>query len=267
MTVLFVACKKNCNDRSNSDCKNYDPCLGKSPVSADFVFEVNLNGKWYQVEDVYSEDNVRFRAVQSLTDYSWTLGAENLKVASFIRTSFPLGNVFCTLAGKGNPDFRCFPKDDGLDTVTKSFKVWQYADPPDLYMSLADSVLYRKEPYIGTYYGYKESNPNHKFEITLSNYWLKNNGFIRRNGRIKGLPYENLEFDYGDRDYIRGYTPFIFTIEQWAHGSGKYLWGMEGMGIMNKVDSTIVIEFRHQDSTDKVNLPYIKDKFIGKKVK
>lgn len=259
------SCRK-CNDPTNPECKNYNPCLGKSAVSADFVFEVNLDGKWYQVEDVYSGDYVRFRAIQNLSNYTWLIGSETLTDATFVRTGFPAGsNVFCTLIGRSNPDNRCFPKDDGVDTITKSIKIWNYPGP-DFYSSFADTVQYQKEPYIGSYYGYKESNPNHKFFVTLSNYWIKNNGAIERLGRVKGLPYEDLEFDSGPRTYLVGFVPYIFKFNRQGNGE-KYLWDMHGTGIINKKDSTVVFEFEHQDSSDKTNTkPYIKDKFIGKKI-
>ena len=44
--LCFNGCKKDtiCNDPTDPNCKNYDPCYGKTPVSADFGIYEGING-------------------------------------------------------------------------------------------------------------------------------------------------------------------------------------------------------------------------------
>ncbi len=79
---LQYACKR-CNDPSNPDCKNYDPCYGKTAASADFdILERNRwkgGSNWIEVKSdtiIYGAFGV-FRAKQSPDndlEYSWKIG-------------------------------------------------------------------------------------------------------------------------------------------------------------------------------------------------
>ncbi len=82
LATLQYACKR-CNDPSNPDCKNYDPCFGKTAASADFdIFERNRwkgGSNWIEVKSdtiIYGAFGV-FRAKQSPDndlEYSWKIG-------------------------------------------------------------------------------------------------------------------------------------------------------------------------------------------------
>jgi hypothetical protein len=79
---LQYACKR-CNDPSNPDCKNYDPCYGKTAASADFdIFERNRwkgGANWIEVKSdtiIYGAFGV-FRAKQNPDndiEYNWKIG-------------------------------------------------------------------------------------------------------------------------------------------------------------------------------------------------
>ena len=46
ITLLFYACKKHhhCNDASNPNCENYDPCFGKSTIDTAFLVLLPYGG-------------------------------------------------------------------------------------------------------------------------------------------------------------------------------------------------------------------------------
>jgi len=267
-TLFLISCRDNCNDTSNPKCKNYNPCLEKYPVSADFNFEVKIENTWYPVQDAYQSNNVRFRCLQNLNEYKWILGSEIIKDQSFIRTSFPIGqNIECVLFGKKSPDNRCYPLDAGLDTVTKYLKIWK-DDDPVYYAKESDSIYYNPPPWVGTYVGYKESNPNEVYTVHFYSKWYNNGGIIYRNGQLCGLPYQGLP-NADEKFFICGSeAPCIVTITSIGTTGNNRLWGMHGVGIYDKQTGKIRIEFTHTDSTEyNISKKIIdkKDIFIGTK--
>jgi hypothetical protein len=82
LASLQYACKR-CNDPGNPDCKNYDPCYGKTAASADFdIFE---RGRWRggsnwietKSDTIIYDSFAVFRANQSENndlEYSWKIG-------------------------------------------------------------------------------------------------------------------------------------------------------------------------------------------------
>lgn len=271
-TVLICAfsqsCRDKCNDPTNPKCKNYNPCLGKTAVSANFVFEVKVNDVWYPVEDVYHSNTVRFRCLQNLNEYKWLIGSETISDPNFVRTSFPVGqNIECTLYGKKTPDNRCFPSDPGLDTVTRFLKIWKDDDPVS-YSTTADSVYYNPPPWVGTYVGYKESNPDEVYTVHFYSSWYNNGGVIYRNGQLSGLPYQGLP-KAPEKFFICGSeAPCIMSISSIGTVGNDRLWGMHGVGLYDKQTGKIRIEFTHTDSVEYNKSKKVidkKDVFIGTK--
>lgn len=121
-----------CWDATNPGCENYDPCLSKSPVSAEFVIEQQL-GFVGEFSDVYIEDSliaggqfVRFRALEDSAYYKWYLGTEIVEGYEhqevIRRMNVPFGLYDAHLVVQKGPDTTCFPMDDGLDSASKDFK-------------------------------------------------------------------------------------------------------------------------------------------------
>ncbi|MGB0979434.1 MAG: hypothetical protein ACPGVV_08560 [Croceimicrobium sp.] len=137
LLLSISSCKNDrddkCFDPSNRECENYDPCLAKKPVSADFVMEQQFSisgalASVYRADSVFpSGRRVKFRALEDSAYYRWELGTEvvegfNKQEVSRALT-LNLGHYSPRLSISKSPDSICHPQDDGIDVKTKSFQV------------------------------------------------------------------------------------------------------------------------------------------------
>ncbi len=69
-----------CNDPTNEACPNYDPCLAKTPVSADFEILASLGWQdtfFVEYDTIIQTTRVKFVANQKhYESYSWQIGSE-----------------------------------------------------------------------------------------------------------------------------------------------------------------------------------------------
>ena len=127
--LLLVACSDDdCNDPRNESCSNFDPCLLKKPVSADFTIHETFQLRrdyWKPYDtDTVNTYEVIFTAKEAGAEYEWTLGAETIYERSFSRNEFPLkSNIDIQLIVTKTPDHSCFPDDDGVDTLKRTFHI------------------------------------------------------------------------------------------------------------------------------------------------
>jgi hypothetical protein len=144
VVLFFNSCKKECppcQDPTNPKCENYNPCLSKKPVTADFQIgqvasaAYNHNSEKYRkaffVDSIFPKRcAISFRAEEKDAKYTWYLGAEILDSKEITRvfSDLPLGKYTVTLIVEKIPDTLCFPNDDGKDTVTKNFYLVEYCD-------------------------------------------------------------------------------------------------------------------------------------------
>jgi hypothetical protein len=137
--LTWPGCKEEppCNDPSNPDCANYDPCYGKKPVTADF----EMSEVWRFVPPDYYLDewnpDVAFRRSKigfkpigydekdTSVKYTWLLGAEVIHEFYFERDFMDTKEkeIPVTLIVEKQADISCFPQDDGKDTLTKVIKL------------------------------------------------------------------------------------------------------------------------------------------------
>ncbi len=143
--ILFVAmtgCKEDdedqCCDPTNPECANYDPCIGQSPVTADFkifdeIFQIGSEaGNWYE-DDVIWDGRVKFSATEKNAYYKWYLGQEVIESfadSNVIKTTFQLdpGVYSAALVVEKNPNLGCFPNDAGRDSTFRTFEVKNVCD-------------------------------------------------------------------------------------------------------------------------------------------
>ena len=152
LCMLGSSCKEQCQDPQDPDCGNYDPCWGKKPVTADFIFGETtagrnpINGVDYpmcedtifdaggitSLGDVYGV-RLKFYATENGAKYNWKLGSETITDREFERTfgkTAPAGVYKATLMVEKTPDAVCFPKDDGKDTITQKFTLMPHHQLP-----------------------------------------------------------------------------------------------------------------------------------------
>jgi len=164
------SCKVNCNDPTDMDCDNYDPCYGKKETSAYFTIEESLGEHWIECDTIIGRGNVsavRFTASQDADSFIWTLGSETIHSRSFIRQNFPPHKripVSLIVINK-NPNTKCHPLDDGRDSFNRVLYVWgseSYWDETN-----KKYVIDNPLPIQGQYLGYFASNSGKQVVVTL----------------------------------------------------------------------------------------------------
>jgi hypothetical protein len=114
-----------------------DPCAGKKPVTADFkIKEVLGPGSYWssfktETDDILTNKNVIFEAVEQDAQYTWYIGSEVLTTRNFGRyfnESYVGQTIPVTLIVEKEPSTLCFPNDPGRDSVTKYMKVHDFCD-------------------------------------------------------------------------------------------------------------------------------------------
>jgi len=144
-------CKEECQDPQNPECGNYDPCWGKKPVTADFIFGRTtatpepINGVDYPIceDTIFNSGGVnrkgfdygiglKFQAIENGAKYTWKLGSEIISSRVFDRNFITAGpGVYqATLIVEKTPDAACFPLDDGKDTITRKFTLMPHYQLP-----------------------------------------------------------------------------------------------------------------------------------------
>lgn len=136
--LLMAGCKEEppCNDPTNPECANYDPCYGKKPVTADFEMSPGWRfvppdyiGTWHP-DVAFGRGLIGFKAVgydeeDTSVKYTWLLGAEVIHEYYFERdfADTKEKEIPVTLIVERKPDLACFPEDDGKDTLTRMIKL------------------------------------------------------------------------------------------------------------------------------------------------
>ncbi|MCX6147235.1 MAG: hypothetical protein NTW25_08295 [Candidatus Kapabacteria bacterium] len=225
-----------------------DPCVGARPVTANIriyqslynVLDSNKKLKIYSdtvLTNIGATDCVHFESDSGYTQYEWLVGddtthhyTQNLTLCF----TQPFGWVKVRLIVKGTPNKNCFPNDDGIDTMYKSFFVKDFHQPE----------------FLGSYQGYNVSNPKDTFTVRI-NYENGDRGIIIYNIN-KGCDTPiNKPTSIIDIFYLNK----VLTI--WDPST--YGYGCEapvGLAILQEDLKTIVIDYKYGEKR-------VFDRFIG----
>ena len=139
LVLSFAACDRDddqpCDDPTNTDCPNYDPCFGKDSVTATFQFlaryGVGADAPWYP-ETKFIGSPIRFSAIDTAADsYTWYLGTDTFTGNSNVQLEINQLNPGMYSAGlvlEKEPDLYCFPDDDGRDSLMLYFEKVEICD-------------------------------------------------------------------------------------------------------------------------------------------
>jgi hypothetical protein len=133
--VLVIACKKE-----KPEIGNFEICDCESPVSADFdIFETmgsNVVGTDRVLTDhILTTRWAIFSAKEVNASYKWYIGSEILtdrEVSRFFSQQWENYNIPVTLVVEKEPNLKCFPNDDGYDSVVKIMQVKPKMNNPHL---------------------------------------------------------------------------------------------------------------------------------------
>lgn len=168
-SLVFNSCKETedetpCNDPTNSNCPNYNPCLVDKPTTADFhIYEelgsLFMENLWVNYDtDTCITEWVRFVAQEkNALSYTWYVGTEieprtgQSVLINFVDSRTPKR---IRLIVRKAPNLRCFPNDDGVDTVDRML----------YFVNRYDSL---NIPWIGTFKGISTKDPNKEIEVRI----------------------------------------------------------------------------------------------------
>lgn len=253
--VMASACD-NCEDPTNPECENYDPCWGMEEPIVDFemgeIYGISGGDDILFPSDTVGYGTIYFNAIgtglEDVISYQWKVGTDT---RTWNESSFSLvfsRNDSSTL--RNNPVLvtlvttrrvsPCFPKDDGKDTISRylHFRAWwEYA-------------------FWGTWEGYLDNMTNNIYQLKIgatkrSDLNFYDDVFIYNQYGIgtdcfhiyRGSSYT------GYRNFRNGSQG---TEENWAEcGSPYRRWNREFKVAVNTADDTVVItweEWHYKDN-------------------
>jgi hypothetical protein len=141
-------CPEPCQDPTNPDCENYDPCYGKVPLKASFRITQRTGGgvnytyadtfpngeSYFQESAIFSRSGLFHFLADTIpgATYTWYLGSEVFNTWAFTRSismdQEPGGRFEVKLVVEREPDLDCFPDDVGKDSLTKVFYLKNICD-------------------------------------------------------------------------------------------------------------------------------------------
>ncbi|NUM30968.1 MAG: hypothetical protein HUU47_01435 [Bacteroidetes bacterium] len=164
--LCIQSCKEEyCNDPSNPDCKNYDPCFGKEPANASFNFFLDLSNEYgkyhYKTDTIEMREGgysalVHFKVDDKNVDSCWWTVGQDTRVFTqkeFYLT-FNLWNspIAVTLIVDKHRSKTCHPDKPIRDTITKVLTL----------LPLGSSNIF------GRYLGYLDGNKEDTASIVIS---------------------------------------------------------------------------------------------------
>lgn len=130
--IVVIACKRELPAMSQLN----EECSCAHEVTADFnileilnMYEQNVVS--VETDNILAPSNVVFEALEENASYEWFIGqdVEHTKnVSRWFYGSLVGQTIPITLVVHKEPNKICFPKDDGIDTLTKEVKLFSYSD-------------------------------------------------------------------------------------------------------------------------------------------
>lgn len=241
--LLIHCCKEECDDPTNRDCPNYDPCLSYEPANAEFMILDSLTG-WIcdgelfglstEVDTLFVSNELIFRAKHDNDTYQWKVGTDD---RTWIEKEFSLdfgtngtGDIPITLiVSKNDPD-GCLTAEERSDTLTKFVHLYFWNH------STADNA----PPIVGSYFGANEDMPSDTFTIE-----------VPLGLTIQGI--QNLPKDCTNAigDLRLSNSSFVFA----SCGNSC------GIGILQEDNETIIVDYSLEIGGERIT-----KKFIGTKI-
>jgi len=175
--LLFYSCGKDCTDDTNPECPNYDPCKGKTPTNANFKTMVYCGDTLVEVDFAMNHVAMWYFVAEDSTadEYLWEIGSETYTTRIVNLKGFPNEvHIPIKLTVKRNkPNTKCFPDDKGIATLTKSIYSHVWTDFVYNYSKQTTPINTTLKTVNGTFHGYKKSNPNDYFDVTIKCYEIE----------------------------------------------------------------------------------------------
>ncbi len=219
-----------------------DPCQGQKANPLTFEFREAFGTP--TPDTAYNDQTVGLIGPgKPYTKYKWLIGRIDEREGPRVGVSFDeftLGNIPVRLIATRPPNLACFPKDDGVDTLTKTLTLMPYRDA--------------RAPIYGKFQGANKDTPRDTFTVRIyqgPNFFQPNNPAAEFTNYLVGVP-KGCRVPYFDIGLTwRGISP----------NSGGCTGLNVNLGYLTTRDS-IRLEYRAQVS------PTIIDKvFVGRRVR
>ncbi|MCU0352108.1 MAG: hypothetical protein MUF43_14975 [Flavobacterium sp.] len=168
-SFIFLGCgEEPCNDINNPKCPNYDPCVKLKKTTASFkiydypAIEPPSTWEWEDTDTVrfgvIFEADMTYDDVENVKDlhFLWKIGGGTYtgRTVTIGDASIPFNqNIDVTLiVFNSNVNKKCFPNDDGIDTIKRTFFGKGYGVKP---------------AWFGIYRGAYEDNPKDSIDFVM----------------------------------------------------------------------------------------------------
>ena len=166
-----------CDDATNPDCPNYDPCLTYGAANAEFsildslsVSSLEYPGFTVEVDTIWNNNRLFFRAKHDNATYAWLVGTDPTiytgKEFSLNFGDAAVGDVTIRLITTIDDIEGCYSEEEKVDTSYNTVHFVKFEDIVELTTSI-----------YGEYYGYVEGNSEEYFTISLKSFYDENRGF------------------------------------------------------------------------------------------
>lgn len=261
IVLLGLSGCKGCDDK-------VDPCGNIPATSAEFNAVTYLDGfslqtpckpdgypditprerRWTTMPYLYQNSTSIFAPIQKFDSVVWTVGFDprRFKKDTLSIVFQDTGEVRVTLIGYRKPDLKCNPTDNGIDTVSKIFRI---------YKGLGKYL----ERFPGRYEGSEEGEPGRKRIIELQ-------AFRDQSGDPSGIWIKN--FPLTNDPFEENYGPP--GLQFWASHNIYYFDHGNNLGttawIKIEDDGKIVIDYSQVKPPYSNRCDRFIKKFIGKKL-
>jgi hypothetical protein len=169
--LLFYSCGKDCTDKSNPECSNYEPCYGKTATNANFktlvycgdtlveaTIGTNVFTEWHLMPDDTTAD-----------EYLWEIEGKFYTNKTITIHSFSKdGEIPIKLTVKNkNSNKNCFFDDKGIDVKEKNIVLENYYNFVYSYVDSTSPKNTKHKTLNGNFKGYNKSNSNNIFTISF----------------------------------------------------------------------------------------------------
>ncbi len=225
VSILLVFLS-SCN---NDDKVITDPCAGLKPITAEIVISERVKDTIIHSDTVIYYRPVQFSSPRKYDSYEWKIGYDDRTFSdSSVVLNFrePFGELPIRLIVKSRPDTECFPEDDGIDTLEKTFYV---KHPSEIAI-------------LGSYIGAHERDLLDTFGVDII--WVPQKGLI-----INNINRGFIDTVFKNSPLIdKWYGNNIVMFETGATNAGSL--GPKGTAILSENGNEIIINYSARDPED-----------------
>jgi len=160
-----------CEDATNPDCPNYDPCLTYGAANAEFSILDSLSagpidypGFTVEVDTMWNNSRLYFRAKHDNATYEREVGADPTvyreKEFSLLFGDAGVGDITVRLITTIEDVEECYSMEERIDTSYKTVHLINVEDVQEVTNSI-----------FGDYHGYIDSNPEEYFTISYKSFY------------------------------------------------------------------------------------------------